>query len=207
MRVWVSWLASGKHLGWYVTFQRPYRRMSLGIEAMDLMLDIVIEPGLSWRWKDREEFDEIAGRGIFDPDVVGRVEDEARSVVGRIEVRWSSNWRPGLDGGSVVQAGGRAGAATAARDRAHVTRLQHHAAPSARRTTRSRKAVRLVFLGPCCSSCGRAAAVCEAMLIGMGCERTGGAASASSTQKAGKRRRVSARTRSRLGRRSLGNAR
>lgn len=101
--VWVSWLASGEHLGWYVNLQRPYRRTRLGIEAMDLMLDIVVEPDLSWRWKDREEFDEIARRGIFDPDLVGRVRHEGRSVIERIEARaapfseaWPG-WQPDPD--------------------------------------------------------------------------------------------------------------
>jgi hypothetical protein len=26
---------------------------------MDLMLDIVVEPDMTWRWKDDDEFDEI----------------------------------------------------------------------------------------------------------------------------------------------------
>jgi hypothetical protein len=103
--VWVSWLASGKHLGWYVNLQRPYRRTRLGIEAMDLTLDIVVEPDLSWRWKDRDELDEIARRGIFDPDVVGRVEDEARVVIERIEAPTAPftepwpGWQPDPDWG------------------------------------------------------------------------------------------------------------
>lgn len=45
--VWVTWLASGRHFGWYVNLQRPYRRTAIGIEAMDLALDVVVEPDLT----------------------------------------------------------------------------------------------------------------------------------------------------------------
>ena len=64
--VWVSWLESGAHFGWYINLQQPYRRTELGIEAMDLMLDVVAEPDLTWRWKDEDEFDELLARGVFD---------------------------------------------------------------------------------------------------------------------------------------------
>ena len=97
---WVSWRPDGSHYGWYINLQAPMRRNSVGFEAMDLMLDVVAEPDLSWRWKDRDEFDEIAARGIFDPITVDRVMTEARSVIDDLEHErapfnepWPS-WRP-----------------------------------------------------------------------------------------------------------------
>jgi hypothetical protein len=83
--VWVSWLADGRHFGWYVNLQRPYRRTAIGIEAMDLMLDVVVEPDLTWRWKDDEQFDEIVDRSIFDSATARSVRDEAHAVIERIE--------------------------------------------------------------------------------------------------------------------------
>lgn len=98
--VWVSWRPTGEHLGWYVNLQTPFERTDIGIESMDLMLDVVADPDLSWRWKDDDEFDEIAERGIFEPELVARVRAEAERVIGRIEGReppfdepWPS-WRP-----------------------------------------------------------------------------------------------------------------
>lgn len=98
--VWVSWLASGEHLGWYVNLQMPYRRTAIGIEAMDLMLDVVVEPDLTWAWKDDDEFAEILERGIFDQDTGARVRREAEDVIRRIDAGdprfaapWPS-WRP-----------------------------------------------------------------------------------------------------------------
>ena len=98
--VWVSWLGAGAHLGWYVNLQRPYRRFGNGIEAMDLMLDIVVDRDLTWRWKDDDEFDEILRRGLFDPATETLVRGEASGVIERIERQeppfceaWPS-WKP-----------------------------------------------------------------------------------------------------------------
>lgn len=98
--VWVSWLDSGAHFGWYINMQMPYRRTAIGIEAMDLALDIVVEPDLGWRWKDDEEFAEILDRAIFDAPTGARVREEADNVIRRIEAAeppfsepWPS-WRP-----------------------------------------------------------------------------------------------------------------
>jgi hypothetical protein len=98
---WVSWHPDGSHYGWYVNFQTPFRRTRAGVEAMDLMLDIIVEPDLStWRWKDEAQFDEIARRGIFDAPTAAHVRDEAHEVIARIETLappftdpWPA-WRP-----------------------------------------------------------------------------------------------------------------
>lgn len=82
---WVSWRPDGSHLGWYVNLQRPMRRNPVGFEAMDLMLDVVAEPDLSWRWKDREEFDEIVERGIFTEELGAQVMSTAIGVIDDIE--------------------------------------------------------------------------------------------------------------------------
>jgi hypothetical protein len=82
--VWVSWL-NGEHYGWYINFQQQFRRTSIGIEAMDLMLDVVVEPDLRWRWKDEAQFDEIVERAILDAATGARVRQEAAEVIQRIE--------------------------------------------------------------------------------------------------------------------------
>jgi protein associated with RNAse G/E len=52
---------------------------------MDLMLDIVVDPDLSWRLKDEEEFEEVVRRGIFDEQLAQRVRDEVEDVIRSIE--------------------------------------------------------------------------------------------------------------------------
>ena len=97
---WVSWRADGSHYGWYINLQAPMHRNPIGFEAMDMMLDVVAEPDLTWRWKDREEFDEVAARGIFDSNTVDRVMTDALAVIDDVEHRrapfnepWPS-WKP-----------------------------------------------------------------------------------------------------------------
>lgn len=101
--VWVSWLEPGVHYGWYVNLQRPYRRTDIGIEAMDLMLDVVVEPDLTWRWKDEDELAELLERGIFDAATGSQVREEAEAVIRQVERReppfsqpWPA-WRPDPD--------------------------------------------------------------------------------------------------------------
>lgn len=98
--VWVSWLDDGSHYGWYVNLQYPFRRTVIGIETMDLMLDIVAEPDLSWRWKDEDEFAELLHCGVLDRSTGLRVRREADLVIDRIESgsppfseAWPA-WRP-----------------------------------------------------------------------------------------------------------------
>ena len=51
---------------WYVNLQEPLRRTPMGLDTMDQLLDIVIEPDLSsWHWKDENEFaDKIIRSGV-----------------------------------------------------------------------------------------------------------------------------------------------
>jgi protein associated with RNAse G/E len=97
---WVSWLPSGEHLGWYVNLQEPYRRTAAGIAAVDLMLDLVVEPDRRWRWKDQHEFDECIDRGLFDPESANAVRRTAQQAIAAIEAgddpfteRWTT-WAP-----------------------------------------------------------------------------------------------------------------
>jgi hypothetical protein len=83
--VWVSFLPDGRHLGWYVNLQEPYRRTERGIQAMDLMLDIVVSPDRSWHWKDEDEFETMVAAGLYSEATRSAVREEAASVIRRIE--------------------------------------------------------------------------------------------------------------------------
>jgi hypothetical protein len=97
---WVSFLSDGSHLGWYVNFQEPCRRTRNGIQAMDLMLDILVSPNRTWRWKDHDEFEAVVAAGLYSEATVLAVRHEAESVIQRIEKQstpfdesWAA-WRP-----------------------------------------------------------------------------------------------------------------
>lgn len=50
--------AEEKSNGWYVDFRRPFTQTSIGLDTLDLMLDLVIESDLTYRWKDEDEYDQ-----------------------------------------------------------------------------------------------------------------------------------------------------
>jgi hypothetical protein len=97
---WVSFLPDGSHLGWYVNFQEPLQRTANGIQAMDLMLDILVSPDRTWHWKDLDEFDAVVAAGLYSDATVRAVGEEAQSVIARIQTQSAPfdeqwlKWRP-----------------------------------------------------------------------------------------------------------------
>jgi hypothetical protein len=98
--VWVSWLPDGRHWGWYVNLQEPFRRTVLGFETMDLMLDLLVDHDRTWRWKDEDELQTFVERGVFDAGTAERAREEGRRVAARAEQNeppfsepWTE-WRP-----------------------------------------------------------------------------------------------------------------
>lgn len=53
----------GRFDGWYVNFQEPMRRTPIGIDTVDLVLDLVVEPGGRCSRKDEEDYAEAVARG------------------------------------------------------------------------------------------------------------------------------------------------
>ena len=98
--VWCSWLDSGEQWGWYVNLQQPFRRTRLGLETMDLMLDVIVDPDGSWRWKDEDELEACVRSGAFDGALAERALEEGLRVARRAERNeppfcepWGE-WRP-----------------------------------------------------------------------------------------------------------------
>jgi hypothetical protein len=50
----VVWDADGKFVDWYVNFEEPCSRTADGFQFMDLMLDIMVQPDLTWHLKDED---------------------------------------------------------------------------------------------------------------------------------------------------------
>jgi len=94
--VWISWPPDGSAWGWYVNLQRPFRRTRLGIETMDLMLDVLIDPDRTWRWKDEDELETFVVHGIFDQELAAQIRAEGLHVVERAQRNdppFSEPWR------------------------------------------------------------------------------------------------------------------
>ncbi|WP_020578561.1 DUF402 domain-containing protein [Actinopolymorpha alba] len=84
---------------WYVNFERPFQRTPIGIDTFDLMLDLVIEPDTSYRWKDEGEYTQARQLGIITDDEHHQVQQAREQVLalldqrtGPFDERWRS-WR------------------------------------------------------------------------------------------------------------------
>jgi Protein of unknown function (DUF402) len=98
--LWISWLPSGEHWGWYGNVQEPFHRTERGFQTMDLVLDVVVDADRTWRIKDEEELATFVEQGVFDDALARRVREEGREVVRRLEQNeppfcdpWPE-WRP-----------------------------------------------------------------------------------------------------------------
>jgi uncharacterized protein len=87
-------------LGWYVDLQAPYARTDDGFESEDYVLDLLIDPDGSWRWKDEDEFAAAQRVGRFSAEQASAIRAEGAAVVEAIESRrwpldagWEA-WRP-----------------------------------------------------------------------------------------------------------------
>ena len=69
-------------VGWYVNFERPWRRTRLGIDTFDLLLDLEVEPDLSgYAWKDEDEYEQGRRLGLIDDAMHAHVENARHQVL------------------------------------------------------------------------------------------------------------------------------
>ena len=85
---------------WYVNLQDPLRRTAIGFDTLDHELDVIVEFGGSWRWKDEDELAEAIRRGVIPDKEEPRLRADGERAVRRIVDReppfdrdWSA-WRP-----------------------------------------------------------------------------------------------------------------
>lgn len=85
---WLFW-RDGRHLGWYVNMEAPYRRHELGIDTTDNIVDLWVTPDLAWRWKDLDELERRVRRGLIHPDEASSFRREGERVIAAVEARAS----------------------------------------------------------------------------------------------------------------------
>lgn len=79
--------------GFYVNLQEPMTEAVTGFETTDQFLDIVIDAGFNWRWKDEDELEEAVAVGRLTVAEADAVRFEGERVVADIEA-----WRWPFDG-------------------------------------------------------------------------------------------------------------
>lgn len=79
-RVTLGWDETG-FLGWYVNFEVPYSATSRGLDTMDLVLDLTIDPTGTPEWKDRADYDEALRRALIAPETAAALTTETTRVL------------------------------------------------------------------------------------------------------------------------------
>jgi protein associated with RNAse G/E len=91
---------SNEFLCYYINFQLPFQRNSDAVDALDLDLDIVIHPDLSYEWKDMEDYQKAIQEGMILPEWTKEIDRAKAEVLARLDKRaypfdgsWL-DWRP-----------------------------------------------------------------------------------------------------------------
>jgi len=99
--VWAYWSGPDRSfLGWYVNIQVPFRRTAIGIDSLDLELDLLVTPELEVLVKDEEHVDRSAELGRFSTDDAAAIHAVGARLKAEIErdgpwwdLAWST-WTP-----------------------------------------------------------------------------------------------------------------
>jgi hypothetical protein len=98
--VWLFWSEQGVFEAWYVNLEQRHRFTEHHIDTCDHVLDLVVLPDRSWRWKDEDEFAAAVDHGWFDRRLAADARREGARVIQLVE-EWQSpfadgweRWRP-----------------------------------------------------------------------------------------------------------------
>jgi Protein of unknown function (DUF402) len=94
--VWLFWEGAERSLSfWYLNLQAPFRRTAVGIDTQDHELDVVLEPGGNWRFKDEEWLDEWVRLGRWTPSEVAAIRAEGDRIAAELDAGrrwWNQGW-------------------------------------------------------------------------------------------------------------------
>jgi protein associated with RNAse G/E len=79
--------ATNEFLCYYVNFQRPFRRSAIGIDTLDLDLDLIINPDFSFEWKDEEDYQKAINHAIIPPEWIQGIENAKGDIFHKLERR------------------------------------------------------------------------------------------------------------------------
>ena len=79
--------ASNRFLGYYVNFQLPFRPYDDGVESLDLDIDIDIEPNLTFKWKDIDDYQNAINHGLIMPEWVDEIDKAKPEIFDKLEKR------------------------------------------------------------------------------------------------------------------------
>lgn len=79
--------ATNQFLCYYINFQLPFRRSTVGFDSFDLELDLIVEPTFEWRWKDVDEYHQGIELGILRPEWIREIDSAKQEIFEKLEKR------------------------------------------------------------------------------------------------------------------------
>jgi len=83
---------SGRFVGWYVNLQDPLRRSTIGFDTWDHVLDVVVDPDMTWHWKDEDQLRDAVSLGLFNVEQAAAIRAEGERVVASLGKRLPTGW-------------------------------------------------------------------------------------------------------------------
>ncbi len=94
--VWHFWDGPDREFrGWYINFEAPFERTSIGFDTQDLELDIFVSPAGDWRFKDIDLLWERHDQGRFTLIEVRRIlelGDDLADMLDTGDWWWDKSW-------------------------------------------------------------------------------------------------------------------
>jgi hypothetical protein len=91
---------SNQFLQYYINFQTPFIRSHSGIDTRDLELDLIVNPDLSYEWKDLDKYQKGIQSGVILPEWIPGIESAKVEIFDKLtkhqypfDGSWL-NWRP-----------------------------------------------------------------------------------------------------------------
>jgi Protein of unknown function (DUF402) len=79
--------ATGVFDCYYVNFQLPLKRTPVGFDSFDLELDLVMEPGGRWHWKDEDDYRLGIAAGFILPEWSAQIDRAKESLFAQMAAR------------------------------------------------------------------------------------------------------------------------
>ncbi len=79
--------ASNEFACYYINFELPFQRSHCGIDTMDLELDLIIEPDMSWKWKDEQDYQKAIDHGIIPAEWLREIETAKGEILEKLAKR------------------------------------------------------------------------------------------------------------------------
>ncbi|WP_169792252.1 DUF402 domain-containing protein [Pseudohongiella spirulinae] len=81
--VWLFWDNDYKRRlnRFFINVEEPFRRSEIGFDTQDLTLDLIVQPDLTWSWRDEDEMQNHVREGFFTENLAMAARSECLSVV------------------------------------------------------------------------------------------------------------------------------